>query len=353
MNLTGTQRIDTHRLVLRPFRLEDAEAMYRNWASDPEVTRYLTWPAHASVDGTRAVLNSWIQHYGEGSFFNWGIEWKETGEVIGSIAVVRLNGNTEAAEIGYCLGRTFWGRGIMPEALRAVMAYLFDTVGLNRVAACHDVNNPRSGRVMEKAGMRREGILRGAGRNNQGICDEVWHAALRWDRKATAQRSSAPVTVRTALEGDLERVNALRRQVKALHDAGEPEIFKAGFSDELRDYLQVIRRDPEQEIIVAEQDGTICGFAVLHHIRRPENPFMRERDYLDVDEFCVDEAFRRQGVGSAMIRCIRQIAKERGFRRLELNMWEFNRGALAFYEAEGFTTYRRYMVCRDQDDSMA
>ena len=96
-------------------------------------------------------------------------------------------------------------------------------------------------------------------------------------------------------------------------------------------------------VAVAEVNGTICGFAVLNHIVRPENPFMFERDFLDIDEFGVDEAFRRRGVAGAMIRFIRDTAKEKGYRRLELNMWEFNRGALAFYEAADFRTFRRYM----------
>jgi GNAT superfamily N-acetyltransferase len=82
---------------------------------------------------------------------------------------------------------------------------------------------------------------------------------------------------------------------------------------------------------------------VLHHIGRPETPFMFERDYLDVDEFCVDEACRRTGVATELIGFIRTYAKAEGFDRVELNMWEFNRDALAFYEAVGFTTYRRYM----------
>ena len=71
----------------------------------------------------------------------------------------------------------------MPEALKAVLDYLFDTAGMNRVAACHDVNNPKSGRVMEKAGMKKEGVLRQSGKNNQGICDAVWHAMVRIDRE--------------------------------------------------------------------------------------------------------------------------------------------------------------------------
>ena len=149
--------------------------------------------------------------------------------------------------------------------------------------------------------------------------------------------------VRRARENELERVNELRMQVNALHVAGKPEVFKPGFPDELRNYIYAIHKDPEQFIAVAEKDGTICGFAVLHHINRPENPFMKERDFLDIDEFCVDEAFRRQGIASEMIAFIREFAKEKGFHRIELNMWEFNQDALAFYEAAGFQTFRRYM----------
>ena len=343
MNKTGTQTIETHRLVLRPFTIDDADDMFSNWASDPEVTRFLTWPPHSSADVTRMVLNSWVSRYGDGGYFQWAIEWKETGTVIGSIAVVKLEEAIESAEIGYCLGRKFWGRGIMPEALRAVMDYLFDTVGLNRITAGHDVNNPKSGRVMEKAGMRKEGVLRASGINNQGIRDVAVWAALREDRVPKAEKTPARAVVRFAREDELDRVNELRRQVNDLHVEGVPDVFKPGFCDELRDFIHVIRNDPNKEIVVAEADGTVCGFAVLNHIVRPENPFMYVRDFLDIDEFGVDRAFRRRGIAGAMIRFIRNYAKEKGYRRLELNMWEFNRGALAFYETADFKTYRRYM----------
>ena len=187
MNKAGTQRIETQRLILRRFRIDDAEDMYNNWASDPEVTRYLTWPVHSSVEVTRTLLTDWVSHYTDGGYFNWVMEHKETGKAIGNISVVKLNENTEAADMGYCMSRAYWGQGLMPEALEAVMIYLFDVVGLNRIAACHDVNNPKSGRVMDKAGMKQEGILRAAGKNNLGICDEVWHATIREDRDTLSE----------------------------------------------------------------------------------------------------------------------------------------------------------------------
>ena len=154
------------------------------------------------------------------------------------------------------------------------------------------------------------------------------------------------MTVRFARENELERVNVLRKQVNDLHVEGRPDIFKSGFSKEIADHIHTIWNDPEQEIVVAEQDGELCGFAVLHHICKPENPFMLARDFLDIDEFCVDEAHRRTGVATEMIAFIKSYAKTRGFDRIELNMWEFNGDALAFYEAVGFTTYRRYMEMR-------
>ena len=149
--------------------------------------------------------------------------------------------------------------------------------------------------------------------------------------------------VRFAKESELDRVNELRKQVNDIHVEGKPDVFKPGFGDELRDFVNVIWNDPEQEIVVAEDDGVICGFAVLHHINKPENPFMKERDFIDIDEFCVDKDHRRKGAASAMVSFIKEFAKEKGFSRIELNMWEFNQDALAFYEAAGFKTFRRYM----------
>ncbi len=103
--------------------------------------------------------------------------------VIGNISVVELNEKIEAAEIGYCMSKNYWGQEIMPEALKVVIDYLFDVVNINRVAACHDANNPKSGRVMDKAGMKLEGTLRAIGKNNKGILyDKVWHSMIKSDR---------------------------------------------------------------------------------------------------------------------------------------------------------------------------
>ena len=179
----GTQSIESERLLLRRFSLDDAEAMYRNWASDPEVTRFLTWPAHASVDITRAVLEDWVASYQKADYYQWAIVLRENGdEPIGSISAVGLRDDISMVHIGYCLGKAWWRRGIMSEALRSVMDFFFDQVGANRIESRHDPKNPHSGMVMKKCGMRYEGTMRSSDRNNQGVCDACWYALLRSDR---------------------------------------------------------------------------------------------------------------------------------------------------------------------------
>ena len=180
----GTQIIETPRLLLRKAVREDAAAMYRNWASDPEVTRYLTWNAYSGIEDADSILEQWTREYEKVNFYQWMIVLKELGEPIGSISVVRQNDAVAEAEIGYCIGRAWWHKGIVSEALAAVMDYLFREVGMNRIAARHDPNNPHSGGVMRKCGMKYEGTHRSCDRNNQGICDTVQYAIVRsdWER---------------------------------------------------------------------------------------------------------------------------------------------------------------------------
>ncbi len=178
----GTQALETTRLLLRRAQENDAEAMFHNWCSDPEVSKYLTWPTHETVDVTKAVLGTWIDGYQSPDYYQWMIVPKDLGQPIGTISVVHRRDKIASAEIGYCIGKSWWHQGITPEALGAVIDYLFDIVGMNRIEACHDVNNPNSGRVMEKCGMRLEGIHRAADRNNQGICDLARYAILKADR---------------------------------------------------------------------------------------------------------------------------------------------------------------------------
>ena len=180
----GTQTIETPRLLLRRAEKSDAEPMYRNWASSPEVTKFLTWPAHGSLEVTKRILNGWIEEYASQETYLWMIVLKSLGEPIGTITARRIDEKIRSAEIGYCLGESWWHQGIMSEALDATLAFLFREVGFNRLESRHDPNNPHSGCVMRKCGMRFEGTFREADWNNQGLCDASHYAILRreWEK---------------------------------------------------------------------------------------------------------------------------------------------------------------------------
>ena len=166
MKNLGTVTLETNRLILRKFNMDDGEVMFHNWASDNEVTKYLMWPAHKSLDISKEYIKSLISNYSDPRTYDWGIELKEIGQVIGSIGVVRLN-----EEVG--------------SAFSAVIKFLTEEVGVNRIESRHDTRNINSGKVMEKCGLKYEGTLRQSDINNQGICDAAWYSLLKEDYKMT------------------------------------------------------------------------------------------------------------------------------------------------------------------------
>ena len=182
MKHLGTKTLVTTRLLLRPFESGDGKAMFENWASDPEVTEYLSWPTHQTPEVSEAVTREWISHYSEENFYQWAIVPKQIGRPIGSIAAVHVYDHLEKVEIGYCIGKQWWHQGITSEALQAILSFFLEEVGANRVEACHDPRNPNSGGVMAKCGMRYEGLQCQAGRNNQGLCDLCWYGILARDK---------------------------------------------------------------------------------------------------------------------------------------------------------------------------
>ncbi|MCP2378235.1 GNAT family N-acetyltransferase [Cutibacterium modestum] len=179
MKLVGTRRLQTDRLVLRRLTVDDAQQVYNDWASDPEVTRFLTWPTHSSVDVSRAVVGPWVDSYEDPGTFNWGIELIEDGTLIGQTSVVKEDLTVGLVNVGYVVGRRWWGKGYCTEALVAVMNYLFAVAEANKVEASHDPANVASGRVMEKAGMVAEGLRRASCLSGSMIRVQLYHGMLR------------------------------------------------------------------------------------------------------------------------------------------------------------------------------
>ena len=184
MKHKGTKNIETERLLLRKFKINDADAMYKNWQSDDRVTEFLRWPAATNISETEQILHEWIQKYENPDFYQWAIVHKEIGEPIGSISVVGKNEKLDMVHIGYCIGSRWWKQGITSEAFSAVIPFLFEEVGVNRIESQHDPDNPNSGKVMQKCGLKYEGTLRQADWSNKGIVDACMYSLLRdeWEK---------------------------------------------------------------------------------------------------------------------------------------------------------------------------
>ncbi|MEQ9764027.1 GNAT family N-acetyltransferase [Streptococcus jiangjianxini] len=171
--------IETKRLVLRPFMLEDVPAMFEHWAGRQDNVTHVTWQAHDNQEVTRKIISSWIKE--ERAGYHLSIVKKSHQTLIRNIAIVDHKEDTQTAEIGYILGKDFWNEGFMTEALKAVIASLFEKTAINRIQAVFDTENPASGKVMTKAGMSYEGTLRQASINNRGLVDIAIFAILKSD----------------------------------------------------------------------------------------------------------------------------------------------------------------------------
>lgn len=149
--------------------------------------------------------------------------------------------------------------------------------------------------------------------------------------------------VRFAQEKDLERINELRKQVNDIHVEGRPDIFKAGFGTELRDYAKILINGENTDILVAECDGMICGMACVDYVNKSETPYGKARTFYHVQEIAVDANHRRQGVAKELFEFMIEDAKKRKLGKIELDVWEFNDLAIEFYQAVGFKQMRRWM----------
>lgn len=151
--------IETDRLILRKMTMRDASDMFR-YCQDREVARHVLWDAHTSILETRAYIRYNLYQYRNGEPASWCIVLRDVGRVVGTIGYMSYSADNSTAEIGYSLAREHWGKGLMTEALNAVLDESFRTLKLHRIEAMHFSDNPASGRVMAKCGMHHEGHLR-------------------------------------------------------------------------------------------------------------------------------------------------------------------------------------------------
>ena len=152
-------RIETKRFILRKFTENDIDDLYE-YASDNEVTKFLSWDTYKSVDIAVDYIENILLKYSKNEIAPWGIEWKENSKLIGSIDFVYYDRKNFSAEIGYVLNKNYWNKGIMTEALNEIIKFGFDKMDLIRIETRLDPMNVASERVMQKNGLKYEGTLR-------------------------------------------------------------------------------------------------------------------------------------------------------------------------------------------------
>lgn len=151
--------LETNRVILRKFTIEDAQDMFE-YSSVPDVSRYIPWETHKSIDDSYEFLNYILKQYEEGKLAPWAIELKEIHKVVGTIDFVAWFPQHYRAEIGFILSKEHWGKGYIPEVARKVIEFGFENMELNKIKAPCMVENEQSQRVLQKLGMKLEGILK-------------------------------------------------------------------------------------------------------------------------------------------------------------------------------------------------
>jgi ribosomal-protein-alanine N-acetyltransferase len=165
INYLGSQKIETERLILRRLELTDTQSIFDNWLSDERVTDNRINAAHKTVSETFKRVDKIVSEYDNKESCYWGIELKANGELIGEIDLYNFDNATENCEVSYSLGYKWWNKGYGTEALRAIVEYGFRHMNVHKISAAHNTDNPASGRIMSKAGMEQEGIIRHMIRN--------------------------------------------------------------------------------------------------------------------------------------------------------------------------------------------
>jgi [ribosomal protein S5]-alanine N-acetyltransferase len=155
--MTPPETLHTARLVLRKATREDAPLMFAAYGQDHEVAHYVPWRPHTCLSDSEAVIGRFLDSWRDGCAFNWLLFQSGGSELMGAIGVRR---EAHQLELGYVLARRHWGCGFMAEAVTAVVDWAFSEPSVLRVGAVCDIDNQRSARLLERAGFKREGVLR-------------------------------------------------------------------------------------------------------------------------------------------------------------------------------------------------
>lgn len=330
--LYSTPTLETERLVLRKFTLDDAEDVFA-YAGNPEVARHVSWDAHRTIEDSKGFLRWVLDRYEAGRASDWAITLKESGHAIGSIGMVDVDEKNARCEIGYVIAQPMWGRGLVPEALERVLAFLFEEGGMNRVEAVHVVENEASGRVLTKTGMQFEGLLRQRVQAKGRFWDVRAHALVKqdWSRlQAERELKGSQIVFEPADEEDAAEIQALQK----LAFATEAELYDGPIPPMMQTIEELRGSFADHRYLKAVLGGRIIG-----SVRAKA-----QDGTCYIGRMVVHPDYRRHGIGTNLLGKIEEAVPES---RYELFTGHLSRKTIALYEKNG---YVQYQTVRWSDD---
>ena len=342
-----TTTLETDRLILRHFKPSDTEAMFRNWASDPDVVRFMAYALCETLADTHDRVEAWFRYFKEtvpGAWELFAIERKATGEVIGTIDYAELDKEARSAEVGYQLGKAWWGKGFAAEALQAVIKHCFETVKLNRIWAEFDIRNTNSGKVMEKAGMFYEGTARRHRvRAKSGeLVSHSSYAILAEDYFGRTKPGVSIIPYERKYRDDM--IFCFLSAMDAMGRNYAPEKWSKPILKE--DLLAIERNYLERGdvfYLAIDAGDRVVGMAGSQ-TASPGDLWLKR--------LFVKPEWKGRGVGSKLLAAVEEHAAEKGIRTIHTRFANWYREAARFYPAKGFIPvestepgdYRCYMA---------
>lgn len=317
LNHKGTRPIKTKRLLLRAVKKEDYKDMYR-YTQKEEVSRYVSWNVHKSIDETKALCEMWAGEYKNSNRYNWAIVFD--GTVIGSIDIVKIVDTT--AFIGWQIDSDYWNMGIMTEAASAVRDYMFLEVGIDALNACYIKENIGSGKVMAKIGMKE-------------ITAEKYYEKLGDAKEHTTEIDGMPIGFCGLTKDEWVEQNVRTITVREFDKLGNIwDVEKCKYTELFRNQLETGNRI----CCVLDINGSFMAQGDLV-LKSEEEGYTIEHERVYFSRLLVKREYRDTGIGQSVLKYLIGLAKRMNFCEISIGVDADNFRAIHIYKKAGFEVF--------------
>lgn len=317
LNHKGTQEISTKRLLLRAIKKSDYRDVYK-YTSKDEVSKYVTWDTHKSIDDTKAVCKMWADAYKNGDKYHWAIVYN--GRVIGNIEVIKIIGTT--AILGWQIDSLYWNKGIMTEAAAAVRDYLFSEIGIERLIASHISENIGSGRVMQKIGMKQ-------------VSFEKYCENLDDSEAHISEINGMPIDFYSVTRDEWFAGNVKKLEASQFDKCSNIWNMKnCPYTEQFRNELRIKNRET---YVLEANDKFIAEASFVFSHQESGYTVPNKRIYLS--RLIVKKENRNIGLGKMMLNYMINRARGMGYSEITIGVDCGNYNAVHIYKKAGFTVF--------------